>query len=178
MHLDGVTHSAYPEWPNQAPINPLLPADWLNRVLSKCDDSTSGPSLPHKPTNPGTPVADAADINVDNFMSRLDNGVTVCRLARLVEQQCGLTAQGYSPRPAQVSSQIGSKPRRGSATRPSGQRGIPLRPALTEWLMEAVMWRRECGTRMTDQACTASWLCGKCRENPTRHVTSWRGDAL
>lgn len=50
---------------------------------------------------------DVSDVAVDNFMDRLDNGVVVCKLARLIEQECHLVGRyglhnGLRPAVAEV----------------------------------------------------------------------------
>ncbi|XP_054159860.1 GAS2-like protein 3 [Oppia nitens] len=47
-------------------------SDWLNRIL------------------------DTNDITADNFMTRLDNGVIVCKLAKLIQDRCDATQQAFN----------------------------------------------------------------------------------
>jgi len=36
------------------------------------------------------------DITVENFMEKLDNGVIVCKLAKLIEERCEATQQAFN----------------------------------------------------------------------------------
>ncbi|CAG2161978.1 unnamed protein product [Oppiella nova] len=41
-------------------------------------------------------LSDTDDITADNFMSRLDNGVIVCKLAKLIQDNCDATQQAFN----------------------------------------------------------------------------------
>jgi hypothetical protein len=47
-------------------------SDWLNRIL------------------------DVDDITAENFMTKLDNGVIVCKLAKLIQERCEATQQAFN----------------------------------------------------------------------------------
>lgn len=40
--------------------------------------------------------SDTDDITADNFMSRLDNGVIVCKLAKIIQERCDATQQAFN----------------------------------------------------------------------------------
>ncbi len=39
---------------------------------------------------------DVDDITVENFMTKLDNGVIVCKLAKLIQERCEATQQAFN----------------------------------------------------------------------------------